>query len=240
MTCSAEVFATPDALAVHAADWLLELALRAVGRFAVALSGGETPKRLYAAMAAASYRDRFPWPRMHWFWGDERFVPHDDPRSNYRMVQDALLSRVPVPLDNIHAIETDGFEPDEAALRYEHTLKSFYGASHLDPARALFDVVLLGLGDDGHTASLFPGTAALDERTRWAAPVIGVKEEPRITLTYPVLESAANVAFLVSGAGKRTMLDGLRRGDHSLPAARVRPQGALHVFADADAAGVSP
>ena len=233
-----EVFESPEVLAIHASDWLLGLALHSTQRFAVALSGGETPRRLYELMASAPYRDRFPWSRVHWFWGDERFVPHTDPRSNYRMVQDALFSRVPVFEANIHTIATEGTDLEQAALQYEDMLKSFYGAACLDPARLLFDVVLLGLGEDGHTASLFPDTAVLDERERWAAPVCGVRDEPRITLTYPVLESAANVAFLIAGAGKQSALAGLCAGDHIIPAGRLRPRGALHIFADAGAAGI--
>src|SRR5579864_105280 len=127
--------------------------------------------------------------------------------------------------------------PDEVASAYERELKSFYGAERLDPARPLFDVTLLGLGPDGHTASLFPGTAVLAERDRWVAAVVGTKAQARITLTYPALESSRRAAFLIAGAGKRAMLDRLRRGDASLPAARLRPTGTLYFFGDAAAAG---
>ena len=114
--------------------------------FAVCLSGGSTPQRLYELLAGPPYRDKFPWSRTHWFWGDERFVPHDDALSNYRMVREALLSRAPIPAINIHPIPTEGISPEKAAAAYERELKSFYGAEHLDPARPLFDVNLLGLG----------------------------------------------------------------------------------------------
>jgi 6-phosphogluconolactonase len=232
-----EILADPEALARRVAEWLLSEATSKDGVFAVALSGGATPRRLYEHLAEPPYRGRFPWSRTHWFWGDERFVPRDDPLSNYRMVREVLLSRAPIPAINIHPIPTEGVSPEAAALAYERELKSFYGTERLDPARPLFDVTLLGLGPDGHTASLFPGTAVLAERHRWVAAVVGAKAEARITLTYPALESSQRAAFLIAGAGKRAMLDRLRRGDASLPAARLRPTGKLYFFGDAAAAG---
>jgi 6-phosphogluconolactonase len=231
-----EVLADPASLSRRVADWLLALATAKDGSFTVALSGGSTPRLLYRLLAEAPYRDAFPWSRIHWFWGDERFVPHDDPQSNYRMVHEALLSRAPIPAANIHPVRTEGIAPEAAAAAYERELKSFHGGERLDAARPLFDVTLLGLGPDGHTASLFPGTAVLAERARWAAAVIGAKEEARITLTYPALESSRNTGFLIAGEEKRAMLERLRRGDDDLPAARLRPVGALFLFADAAAA----
>jgi 6-phosphogluconolactonase len=227
-----ETLADAEALSHRVADWLLELATAKDAIFAVNLSGGSTPRLLYERLAEPPYRDTFPWSRTHWFWGDERFVPHDDARSNYRMVREALLSRAPIPADNVHPIPTEGITPEAAASSYERQLKSFYGAERLDPARPLFDVTLLGLGPDGHTASLFPGTAVLAEQSRWVAAVVGAKSEARITLTYPALESSRNAAFLVEGQEKRAILKRLCRGDDSLPAARLRPIGVLRVFAD--------
>ena len=148
------------------------------------------------------------------------------------MVREALLSRAPIPALNVHPIPTEGVSAEAAASAYERQLKSFYGAECLDPARPLFDVTLLGLGPDGHTASLFPGTAVLAEQNRWVAAVVGAKSEARITLTYPALESSRNAAFLVEGEEKRAILNWLCRGDDSLPAARLRPAGMLRVFAD--------
>ncbi|MGO9459517.1 MAG: 6-phosphogluconolactonase [Rhodomicrobium sp.] len=232
-----EILADPADLARRVADWLLEAATAKEGTFAVCLSGGSTPQRLYEYLAVPPYSDRFPWSRTHWFWGDERFVPHDDARSNYRMVREALLSRAPIPAMNIHPIPTEGFSPDAAASAYERELKSFYGAGRLDPARPLFDLTLLGLGMDGHTASLFPDTAVLAERGRWVAAAAGPKSETRITLTYPALESSRHAAFLVAGNEKRAILGQLRRGDGNLPAARLRPAGTLCFFGDAAAAG---
>jgi 6-phosphogluconolactonase len=232
-----EILADADALARRVADWLLAGALAKPGVFAVALSGGATPRLLYGHLAKPPYRDAFPWGRAHWFWGDERFVPPDDSQSNYRMVRAALLSQAPIPEANIHPIPTAGMSPEAAASAYERELQSFYGSRHLDPARPLFDVVLLGLGPDGHTASLFPGASVLAERGKWAAAVADAKGETRITLTYPALESSRNAAFLVTGEEKRAILERFRRGDDGLPAARLRPTGALWLFADAAAAG---
>jgi 6-phosphogluconolactonase len=236
-----DVLADPAALAERVAEWLLAMAMAKGGAFSVALSGGSTPRTLYRRLAEAPYRESFPWSRAHWFWGDERFVPPDDALSNYRMVREAMLSLVPVPAGNIHAVPTERTSPDAAATAYERDLKAFYGAEHLDSARPLFDVVLLGLGEDGHTASLFPGTSVLEERKKWVAAVIGAKSEARITMTYPVLDSTRHVAFLVTGKEKASILARLRRGDETLPAAHVHPlAGGLHIFADSAAAAGAP
>jgi len=234
-----EILRDAAALASRAADWMLEAALGKEGLVAVALAGGSTPRATYELLRTPSYRERFPWARTHWFWGDERFVPHDDPRSNCRMVWEALLSRVPAPAANIHPVPTRNTTPEAAALAYERTLKSFYGAERLDPARPLFDITLLGVGEDGHMASLFPGVEALKERDHWVAAVTGPQAEPRITLTYPALESSRNAAFLVSGAAKSAIVRRLRAGDVALPAARLTPLGELCLFAD-QAAVTSP
>jgi len=232
-----EILANTEALAHHVADWLVATAAQGEGPFAVALSGGETPRRLYELLASRPFRGAFPWERTHWFWGDERFVPHDDPESNYRMVRQAMLADAPVPPGNIHPVAIEGLTPDEAALSYERQLKEFYGASSLKPDRPLFDVTFLGLGPDGHIASLFPGTAILQERRRWVGAVIGAKPEPRITLTYAALESSSEVAFLVTGAAKRPVLERLLRRDPELPATHLRPvHGTVRLFVDRAAA----
>lgn len=231
-----EVLSDPAAVAERAAAWLLELAevktTATDAPFSLCLSGGSTPKALYHRLAEPPYRDAFPWERTHLFFGDERFVPKDDPLSNYRMVKEALLDHAPIPAANIHPIPSEHTSPEAAAEAYARELQTFYGGRALDPARPLFDVNLLGLGEDGHTASLFPGTAVLEERGQWAAAVIGAKAEARITLTYPALESARHAAFLVTGSGKAEMLARLRQGDQALPAARVHPTGELRVFCD--------
>jgi 6-phosphogluconolactonase len=232
-----EIVADADALSEQVADWLLAIASAISGTVAICLSGGNTPRRLYERLAEPPCRDRFPWSRTHLFWGDERFVPHDDPLSNYRMVKNALLSGVPIPAANVHPIPTEGLSPDEAARRYEQELKSFYEATRGETMRRLFDVTLLGLGEDGHIASLFPGSDALQERERWVVAVTGVKAEARITLTYPALENSANAAFLVVGEEKKKILDRLRRHDDALPSVHFNPLGELRVVADESAAG---
>ena len=230
-----EILADPEALARRAADWLLAAATAAEGRFAIALSGGSTPRRLYELLAREPYRSAFPWRRAHTFWGDERFVPKSDARSNYRMADEALLSHVPIPAGNIHPVPTEGTTPADAALAYERTLKSYYGTDKLEIDRPLLDVTLLGLGEDGHTASLFPGSQALSERRRWVVTVTEGVAEPRISLTYPALESSRHVLFLVAGEEKRAILERVRRGDRDLPAARLRPSGSLLWLVDAAA-----
>lgn len=228
-----------DAAAVcrRVADWIASEAAQTEGRFAIALSGGSTPKRMYQMLAQAPARDSIPWDRIQLFWGDERFVPHDHPDSNYRMVREALLDHVPIPRDNVHPIPTDG-TPAEAAEAYEATLSAFYGSHTLDPGRPLFDVVLLGVGQDGHTASLFPGSPILDEKRAWvAAAAEGHDGTHRITLTYPALASSRNLAFLVTGKEKATIMPRVRQGDPALPAARVGTHGLCRWFMDRAAAG---
>jgi 6-phosphogluconolactonase len=223
-----------EALARQAASFLIETLAPGTGKRSVCLSGGSTPKRLYELLATPPFRDQLPWDRIHWFWGDERFVPPDDPESNYGMTRRAMLAVAPSPPEHVHPIPTTGLSPDEAAAAYERTLQEYYGKATLDPAVPLFDVTLLGLGEDGHTASLFPGVAALGERERWTASIIGAKPEPRISLTLPALDSSRHVVFLVAGAAKFPVLQRLDRGE-DLPSGRVRPTGALHWMQDESA-----
>jgi 6-phosphogluconolactonase len=230
-----EILADPLALARHVADWMTAAAISAAGPFRVSLSGGSTPRTLYGLLASDEFRGRFPWSRVSWYWGDERFVPYDHPESNYRMTREAMLAKAPVPPENIHPVPADG-TPEEAALRYEQTLQAAYGATVLDPARPLFDITLLGLGPDGHTASLLPGEAVLDERRRWVAAVSHGRPEIRITMTYPSIESSRHVAFLVAGKEKAAILGAIRAGRSHVPAARVRPVGELMWFVDQAAA----
>jgi 6-phosphogluconolactonase len=236
VSTESQAFENAAALAQYVAQWLSARARTSSHDFAICLSGGSTPRLLYERLATPAIAADFPWPRVHWFWGDERFVPHDHPDSNYRMTREALLSHVPIPSDNIHAIPTEGLSPEAAAVAYEETLKRYYGADTLTPARPLFDVTLLGIGEDGHTASLFPGQPTLQETQRWAVAVVGVKSEPRITLTYLALDNSRDVAFLATGEGKRNLVARARAGDLTLPAARVRPLGCLHWFTDRAAA----
>ena len=228
-----------ESLAHRVAQWITDLACATPKRFAIALSGGSTPKRLYQLLAASPQIEAMPWRRVHVFWGDERFVGWDDPNSNYGMVREAMLEHVPIPPGNIHGIEFSG-GPAEAARAYEQMLKSFYGSDALDPARPFFDVVLLGMGPDGHTASLFPGKPAVDERHRWVieVPEPGLQPHvPRISLTLPMLASSRSTAFVAAGADKTAMMRRVLAGEPELPAAHVAPVGELVWFIDSAARG---
>ena len=230
-----EILPDPEALARRVAEWMTSAALAAKGPFRVSLSGGSTPKILYRLLTSDEFMGRFPWQRVVWYWGDERFVPYDHPDSNYRMVRESMLAKAPVPPENIYPIPTDG-SPDDAARRYEQTLQEAYGGTTLDAARPLFDVTLLGLGTDGHTASLLPGEPVLQERQRWVAAVSHGRPETRITITYPVIDSSRRVAFLVTGREKAAILRAIRAGSSEAPASRVRPVGELIWFVDQAAA----
>jgi 6-phosphogluconolactonase len=234
------VFDSPEEVAQRLADWIMARIGARSGRVALCLSGGATPQRLYELLGAAPRRDRVPWARTHCFWGDERFVRHDDPRSNFRMAYEALLRHVPIPPENIHAIPTDRGSAAQAAAAYERMLTDFYGAEAFDVARPLFDLTLLGLGEDGHIASLFPNNPALAETDKWVAPVAGQGAVDRVTLTYPALASSAIVVFLVVGERKREALSRLRAGDPALPATHLRPSGEVFCFADYAAAAAAP
>ncbi|WP_448952414.1 6-phosphogluconolactonase [Labrys neptuniae] len=226
-----------DALADRAADWFVaELAGKA-GPIAVALSGGSTPKRLYERLARDPWRSALPFERIHWFWGDERIVEADDPRRNTLMARTSLLDHIPVPALNIHEIAAAPVTPEVAAQRFEQDLQAFYGARHLDPQRPLFDIMLLGVGSDGHTASLFPGKPALTVRDRWAvASEPGLDPfVPRVTLTFPAIASSRAVAFLAAGADKRETLAKVFTGA-DLPSAHVEAAGPIHWFLDKAAA----
>jgi 6-phosphogluconolactonase len=194
--------------------------------FTIALSGGSTPRGLHALMAnEPTIRDGLPWQNLHFFWGDERHVPPDHPQSNYRMAYDTLLSLAPVPSENIHRVPAE--EPDAAlaAEKYEQELQAFFGLEAGQLPR--FDCILLGMGPDGHTASLFPGTAALDETTRLVvANWVEKFKTYRITLTVPVLNHADLVVFLVSGAEKAEALKEVLQGEYRpdrFPAQLIRP-----------------
>ncbi|MCE4224685.1 6-phosphogluconolactonase [Methylobacterium sp. C25] len=227
-----------EATARAAADHLVAIAETAASeRIAICLSGGSTPKRLYELLASEAYVDRLPWSRLHWFFGDDRVVPWDDPLSNVRMVREAFGHGAALPPTHFHFIASD--EGAEIGARaYQRTLQQYYGAETLDPARPLFDLVLLGLGSDGHTASLFPGKPAVEETKAWVAPVPEAGMEPfvpRITLTFPAIASSRSVLFLVNGAGKRDPLSRLAAGE-DLPSGRARSEGHLEWFIDKAAA----
>jgi 6-phosphogluconolactonase len=224
-----------ESLAQHVANWLLNLATASQNRFAIALSGGSTPKRLYEILATPPFYNAFPWQRTHVFWGDERYVPHDDKDSNYRMAREALLDHVPIPRSNIYPMPY-GPDTHHAAAEYQQVLENFHGSAALDSSDPLFDVNLLGLGEDGHTASLFPNTAALDEALAWVVPNTPTGLQPRLTLTYPAIASSRHVAFVVEGAKKSAILRRVLSGDRSLPSARITSVGDLTWFVDKAAA----
>ncbi len=202
---STEVVIVPDvnALAVGAASRFTAIAEERIAqtdRFSVALSGGSTPKVLYRLLTQLPYRDTIDWRRVHVFWGDERSVPPDAAESNYRMARETLLIHVPIPVDQIHRIQGE-VDPEEAATRYEQDLIRFFGL--LPGELPEFDLILLGIGADGHTASLFPATVALDENDRLVvANPVDTLETVRITFTIPVLTEATNVMVLAAGADK--------------------------------------
>lgn len=243
-----EISVYPDAgrLAQATAEHFASLAGEAIagqGRFAVALAGGSTPKAAYALLARDEFATRLDWARVHVFWGDERCVPPDHPDSNYRMAREALLDRVPLPAEHVHRMRGE-LEPAQAAADYEQALRVFFALPSRNQAAeppTSFDLILLGMGDDGHTVSLFPGTAAIREQTRWViAHFVEKLETWRITLTPAAINAAANVTFVVSGSGKAERLRQVLTGSHRpdvLPAQIVDPdRGRLRWLVDEAAA----
>jgi 6-phosphogluconolactonase len=226
------------ALAKAAAERLMARIAANPVRIAICLTGGSSPKQLYRFLARDANTGRIPWDRVHWFIGDERFVPAGDPLNNMSMAKNIFLDAF-APAANIHPIPTDTADPKEAALRYERELQSFHGARELDPAKPLFDLVLMGVGPDGHTASLFPGYPALEERSRWVVGVARAPVEPfvpRVTLTLPALASCREMLFEVAGQEKRAILTRLLAGE-DLPANRARSNFETMLLVDRAAFG---
>jgi 6-phosphogluconolactonase len=232
------VAANAEELAKSAAERLLARIAQSSGAAAICLTGGSTPEPLYALLKEEPYRSRVPWQRIHWFMGDDRFVPLGDRRSNMGAAKRIFLDHVSVPAENIHPIPTGAADPGEAARAYENELKRFYGRDKLDLAQPLFQLVLMGLGVDGHTASHFPHAPPLDEGERW---VIGIEQagmEPfvsRVTLTFSALASTREMLFIVSGAEKREIVARVLAGE-ALPAARAWSNGDLVWLIDRAAA----
>ena len=231
------VFQDIEVLSRAAAEFLVSLARQnsaSKGGFTVVLSGGSTPKRLYTLLGSSPYREILPWRQMHFFWADERCVPQDHPESNFKLALDAFLSNVAVPRENIHRIKGEE-GPERAAQDYEQDIRSFFGPA-LFP---VFDLIILGAGRDGHTASLFPGSASLDERTRIAEPVyLDFPMLNRVTLTLPVLNNAAQVLFLASGRAKADVVSAVLESDKGqrYPAGFVQPlHGEVAWFIDREA-----
>jgi 6-phosphogluconolactonase len=221
-----ELVIVSDAASVarEAAERLTLLACEAVevrGRFSLVLSGGSTPGALYRMLAAESYGSQVPWAGVHLFWGDERNVPPDDAGSNYHLAYETLISQVPIPAENVHRLPGE-LEPEAAARAYESALTGYFCGPH-----SRFDLVLLGLGGDGHTASLFPGSLTLEEEHRLVLPVqANYQNRPanRVTLTLPAINAARDILFLVTGESKADIVAAVLSGPQAgLPAQRVRP-----------------
>jgi 6-phosphogluconolactonase len=223
-TSRRKVIVVPDrqALAEIAAQRLIARITANPQRPAVCLTGGSTPRQLYELLATSPWREQIPWERVHWFMSDDRFVPHDDPLSNIGMARRAFLDAC-APAKSIHAIPAEG-TPDESANLYERELQAFHPSPPLGENPPLFDIVLMGIGPDGHTASLFPGLSALIGQRKWA---VGIAQAniapfvPRVSLTLPCLASTREMLFLVSGRDKRDILRQVFAGG-DLPAARAR------------------
>jgi 6-phosphogluconolactonase len=233
------VFDTPEQLAIAAAERFVEYEYPFQGeldRFSVALAGGNTPRRVYELLATERFERRIEWPQVDLFFGDERCVPPDHPDSNYAMAYEALISNVAIPAKNVHRIIGEG-NPGESARLYENQLRTFFGGA----SWPRFELVLLGMGEDGHSASLFPDSDTLNEKAKW---VVATRPEgpghDRITLTVPVFNHAARIIFLVTGAGKAARLAQVLRprpGSDPLPAQVIQPvAGSLEWLVDSAAA----
>lgn len=235
-----QIFPDAGALVAGAADFIADLAVSSIaarGVFSIALAGGGTPRPVYETLAGPTHAGRIDWSKVRIFFGDERCVPPEDPRSNYQMARAALCDRVPIPPANIHRMLGE-LAPERAAAEYEAELQRVIGADG-------FDLALLGMGDNGHTASIFPGLAAVSETKRLVLEqYVEVMGMWRITLTPVSINAARHIAFLVSGAGKAEMLQRVLDGPYDpvvLPAQIIRPvRGEMHWLLDGDAAARLP
>jgi 6-phosphogluconolactonase len=232
------IAADTQALSAELAEWIKDLILDTLhtkDRFTFVLSGGSTPKALYQLLASDAYRTSIPWEKVHFFYGDERAVPFEDERNNAKMSYDTLLNFIEVPTENIHIMRTD-LDPMESAVAYEAVLNTYFGEEEYT-----FDLVLLGMGDDGHTLSLFPGTEVVHEEKAWAtAFFLKAQDMYRITLTAPVVNKSRYVAFLTTGSGKAATLKEVLEGPFEpdrLPSQVITAgQGEVHWFVDEAAA----
>jgi 6-phosphogluconolactonase len=239
-----QIFADQFALSLHAAEFIAEAAGRVVGtagRFTLCLSGGSTPRQTYALLAAPPLVDKIPWRDVHIFWGDERCIPLERPDNHFTMTSDLLLSKAPIPPENIHRMRAEAEDPEAAAGDYELELRRFFGLKRGEIPR--FDLVLLGMGDDGHCASLYPRTSGLAENEKLVvAHYVPQREGHRLTLTLPTLNNARDVIFLVTGKSKAKALKAVIEGkddEADPPARRVRPRnGNVRWFVDRAASGL--
>ena len=231
-------FKNVETLNLAFAEWItgvIENTLRTQDRFTIALSGGSTPVPVHLILAGSPYKERIDWSKLHVFWGDERAVPFEDSRNNAKMGYDTLLNFVSVPPAQIHVMRTD-IPPEQSAAEYEKILHEYFG-----PTGPSFDLVLLGMGDDGHTLSLFPGTAVVHEETAWVTSFfLKAQDMYRITLTRPIVNRAARIGFITAGSKKAHALKEVLKGEYNpdkYPSQTIMPQaGELHWFVDEAAA----
>jgi 6-phosphogluconolactonase len=227
------------------AEWIIESitdTLKKQDRFTWVLSGGNTPKALYRLLASTHYRKKVDWEKLHLFWGDERAVPFEDDRNNAKMAYDTLLNQVPVPASQIHVMRTD-IPPEKSAMEYEKILRHYFPHTVYDSNHISFDLVLLGMGDDGHTLSLFPGTEIIHEENAWVkAYFLEAQDMYRISLTKTIVNKSARIAFLTTGTGKAHALKEVLEGGYkpdTYPAQVIEAvNGELHWFTDKDTAAL--
>jgi 6-phosphogluconolactonase len=240
---SLHIYKDLDALSNGLAEWIADLiakTLQTQDRFIIALSGGNTPKKMHGLLASSPYKEKIDWGKLHIFWGDERDVPFEDARNNAKMTFDTLLDLVDVPPAQIHPIQTD-IPPEQSAIAYEKILHKYFGGSRDALPQKSFDLVLLGMGDDGHTLSLFPGTAVIHEERAWVSSFfLKSQDMSRITLTKNIVNRSAHIAFLISGSEKAHALFEVLRGDPDpdlYPSQVIAPaDGTLDFFVDEAAA----
>ena len=238
-------------LAKQAADFIVEhinQTLQKEGRYTIALSGGNTPKALHELLSSDAYKHNIDWSKLHFFWGDERFVPFDDERNNAKMAFDTLLDKVPVKKEHIHIMQTENTTPEASAEAYEKILHDYFPLVHThhpddhpdNTPFTTFDLTILGMGDDGHTLSLFPGKPVIHEVDKWVTSFyLDEQSMYRITLTHPVANHSACVLFLVAGSGKTAALKEVLEGAYNpdlYPSQIIKPKGELHWFVDEAAA----
>jgi 6-phosphogluconolactonase len=230
------IYKNSEEMSCAVAAWMVDsiaATLKKQDRFTIALSGGSTPQRLHTILASSPYKDQIDWTKLHIFWGDERAVPFEDDRNNAKMAYDTLLNYVPVPPSQIHVMRTD-IPPEQSAIEYEKILHQYFSLTS-------FDLVLLGMGDDGHTLSLFPGTEVVHETQAWAkAFFLPAQNMYRITLTKSIVNKSACIAFLTTGTAKAHALKEVLKGVPNpdlYPSQVINPeQGELHWFVDEAAA----
>ncbi len=229
------IFKDAEETTIALADWiaaLIQKTLEVNDRFTIALSGGETPKKLYQTLAAYPYIEKINWKKLHVFWGDERFVPFEDENNNAKMAYDNLLSKVNITSEQIHKLRTD-IKPEQAAKKYEKILHQYF-----DETQTTFDLVLLGMGDDGHTLSLFPGSENFSDNNNWVKAIYFKEKGERITLMPSVVNQSSAIAFLVTGENKASVLKEVLEGkEKKYPAQLIQPVNKeLHWFIDREAA----